>query len=279
MILDGKELASKRLELLKEEIIERKLSPTLATVIVGDDPASHMYVRMKHKACDQVGIHSVNIVLPVETSTRMVLDRIRQLNDDPDIDGILVQLPLPVTIDKDAVLAFIHPDKDVDGFHPVNMGRLMTGLSGFQPCTPKGIITLLTENRIDIAGKHAVVVGRSVDVGRPVAMLLLLADATVSICHSKTKNLEEITRSADILVSAAGQAGIIKGNMVKPGATIIDVGTNYVNGKLCGDVEFSEVESVAGAISPVPGGVGPMTIASLMENTVLAAAKRCDHFL
>jgi len=279
MILDGKGLSARRLELLKEEIQGEKLSPTLATIIVGDDPASQMYVRMKHRACEQVGIHSVNIALPGDITTRKILDRIKQLNEDPDIDGILVQLPLPVSIDTDTVIASIHPDKDVDGFHPVNMGRLMTGLSGFCPCTPKGIITILTENKIPISGKHAVVVGRSVDVGRPVAMLLLLADATVTICHSKTINLIEFTKNADILVSAAGRAGIIRGDMVKPGAVVIDVGTNHVNGKLCGDVEFSEVEKIAGAITPVPGGVGPMTIASLMENTVMAARNRCTHFI
>ncbi|HOL42044.1 MAG TPA: bifunctional methylenetetrahydrofolate dehydrogenase/methenyltetrahydrofolate cyclohydrolase FolD, partial [Methanospirillum sp.] len=252
---------------------------TLATVIVGDDPASHMYVRMKHRACEQVGISSVNISLPEDTTTRTILDRIRQLNEDPDIDGILVQLPLPKSIDTEAVLAAILPQKDVDGFHPLNMGRLVTALPGPRPCTPKGIMTLLHEYKIPIAGKRAVVVGRSVDVGRPIALLLLHADATVTICHSKTENLSEITTQADILVSAAGKAGIITAEMVKPGATVIDVGTNQVNGKLCGDVAFEEVEKVAGAITPVPGGVGPMTIASLMENTADIARNRCGPSL
>jgi len=279
MILDGKGLASRRLELLKEDIIEGKLTPTLATVIVGDDPASHMYVRMKHRACEQVGIASVNISLPENTTTRTILDRIEHLNEDPDIDGILVQLPLPESIDTEAVLAAIIPQKDVDGFHPLNMGRLVAGLAGPRPCTPKGIMTLLSEYKIPIAGKRAVVVGRSVDVGRPIALLLLHADATVTICHSKTQNLEEITRQADILISAAGKAGIITGDMVKPGAAVIDVGTNQVNGKLCGDVAFTDVEKIAGAITPVPGGVGPMTIASLMENTVDIARNRCEHFM
>lgn len=279
MILDGKGLASRRLELLKEDIIEGKLTPTLATVIVGDDPASHMYVRMKHRACEQVGITSVNISLPENTTTRTILDRIEHLNEDPDIDGILVQLPLPESIDTEAVLAAIIPQKDVDGFHPLNMGRLVAGLAGPRPCTPKGIMTLLSEYKIPIAGKRAVVVGRSVDVGRPIALLLLHADATVTICHSKTQNLEEITRQADILISAAGKAGIITGDMVKPGAAVIDVGTNQVNGKLCGDVAFTDVEKIAGAITPVPGGVGPMTIASLMENTVDIARNRCEHFM
>jgi len=279
MILDGKGLAARRLELLKEDIIEGGLSPTLATVIVGDDPASHMYVRMKHRACEQVGISSVNISLPEDTTTRTILERIRQLNEDPDIDGILVQLPLPKSIDTEAVLAAILPEKDVDGFHPLNMGRLVTGLPGPRPCTPKGIMTLLHENKISIGGKRAVVVGRSVDVGRPIALLLLHADATVTMCHSKTENLKEITKQADILVSAAGKAGIITADMVKPGATVVDVGKNQVNGKLCGDVAFDEVEKIAGAITPVPGGVGPMTIASLMENTADIARNRCGHFM
>lgn len=279
MILDGKGLAARRLELLKEDILEEKLSPTLATVIVGDDPASHMYVRMKHRACEQVGINSVNVTLPADTTTKTVLDRIRQLNEDPDIDGILVQLPLPEGIDTESVIASINPEKDVDGFHPLNMGRLMTGLPGPRPCTPKGIMTLLSEYNIPTAGKRAVIVGRSVDVGRPIGLLLLHADATVTICHSKTENLAEITRQADILVSAAGRAGIITADMVKPGASVIDVGTNQVNGKLCGDVSFSEVEKIAGAITPVPGGVGPMTIASLMENTADIARNRCVHFM
>jgi len=279
MILDGKGLAARRLELLKEDIIEGGLSPTLATVIVGDDPASHMYVRMKHRACEQVGISSVNISLPEDTTTRTILERIRQLNEDSEIDGILVQLPLPKSIDTEAVLAAILPEKDVDGFHPLNMGRLVTGLQGPRPCTPKGIMTLLHEYNISIAGKRAVVVGRSVDVGRPIALLLLHADATVTMCHSKTENLKENTKQADILVSAAGKAGIITADMVKPGATVIDVGTNQVNGKLCGDVAFDEVETIAGAITPVPGGVGPMTIASLMENTADIARNRCGPFM
>lgn len=279
MILDGKGLAARRLELLKEDIIEGGLTPTLATVIVGDDPASQMYVRMKHRACEEVGIQSVNISLPDDSSTKTVLERIRQLNEDPDIDGILVQLPLPKIIDTEAVIAAIDPGKDVDGFHPLNMGRLMTGLPGPRACTPKGIMTLLSEYNIPIAGKRAVVVGRSVDVGRPIALLLLHADATVTLCHSKTENLQEITKSADILVSAAGRAGIITADMVKPGAAVVDVGTNHVDGKLCGDVDFGAIKDIAGAITPVPGGVGPMTIASLMENTTQAARNRCGHFI
>ena len=281
-IIDGKALAQKVEAEVKAGVEalqnEHGITPSLSTILVGDDPASHMYVRMKHRACEQVGISSVNITLPEDTTTRTILDRIRQLHEDTDIDGILVQLPLPASIDTESVLAAILPQKDVDGFHPLNMGRLVTGLPGPRPCTPKGIMTLLHENYIPIAGKRAVVVGRSVDVGRPIALLLLHANATVTICHSKTENLAEITRQADILVSAAGKAGIITAGMVKPGAAIIDVGTNQVNGKLCGEVAYAEVEPIAGAITPVPGGVGPMTIASLMENTVDIARNRCGPF-
>ncbi len=279
MILDGKGLADRRLELLKEDIAERGINPVLATVLVGDDPASAMYVRMKHRACEQVGIQSVNIQIPKDATTRDVLDRIRTLNEDPDIDGILVQLPLPDQIDTHRVIEAVSPAKDVDGFHPSNVGKLVSGLPGPRPCTPKGVMTILQENRIPTTGKHAVVIGRSVDVGRPMALLLMLADATVTICHSKTVNLPDITRQADILVSAAGKAGMVTADMVKPGATVIDVGTNHVNGKLCGDVDFDAVHNIAGAITPVPGGVGPMTIATLMENTVEAAERRCGPAL
>ncbi len=279
MILDGKGLADRRLELLKEDIAERGISPVLATVLVGDDPASAMYVRMKHRACEQVGISSVNIQIPKDATTRDVLDRIRTLNEDPDIDGILVQLPLPDQIDTHRVIEAVSPAKDVDGFHPSNVGKLVSGLPGPRPCTPKGVMTILKENRIPTTGKHAVVIGRSVDVGRPMALLLMLADATVTICHSKTVHLPDITRQADILVSAAGRAGMVTADMVKPGATVIDVGTNHVNGKLCGDVDFDAVREIAGAITPVPGGVGPMTIATLMENTVEAAERRCNPAL
>ncbi|MDD1728760.1 MAG: bifunctional methylenetetrahydrofolate dehydrogenase/methenyltetrahydrofolate cyclohydrolase FolD [Methanospirillum sp.] len=276
MILDGKGLSERRLALLKEEIGEKGITPTLATVLVGDDPASALYVRMKHRACEQVGIQSVNVQLPSETTTQEVLDRLKMLNADPDIDGILVQLPLPAQIDTHQVINAIVPEKDVDGYHPVNMGRLVGGLPGPRSCTPKGVMTILKEYGIQITGAHAVVIGRSVDVGRPMALLLMLADATVTICHSKTKNLPSITRQADILISAAGRADMVTADMVKPGATVIDVGTNHVNGKLRGDVDFEAVKAIAGAITPVPGGVGPMTIASLMENTMEAAIRRCN---
>ncbi|HRD26021.1 MAG TPA: bifunctional methylenetetrahydrofolate dehydrogenase/methenyltetrahydrofolate cyclohydrolase FolD [Methanoculleus sp.] len=272
MILDGKAVSEKRLELLKEKIEESGLYPRLATVIVGSDPASQMYVRMKHRACEQVGIGSIGIDLPADASTERVLEAVVKLNNDPDINGILVQLPLPAGVDTGRVINAIAPNKDVDGFHPCNIGRLFSGDPLFAPCTPQGIMTILEEYRIPIAGKHAVVIGRSIDVGRPMAALLLNADATVTICHSKTGDLKEVARRADILVSAVGKARFVGPDMVKEGAAVIDVGINHdEDGKLCGDVDFEAVKDVAGAITPVPGGVGPMTIATLMENTFKAA--------
>ena len=275
MILDGKAVSEKRLELLKEEIEESGLYPRLATIIVGEDPGSKLYVRMKHRACERVGIGSVGIELPEDASTERVLEAVTRLNNDPDINGILVQLPLPSRIDTTRVIDAVAPGKDVDGFHPCNLGRLLAGNPVFAPCTPQGIMTILQEYRIPTAGQRAVVVGRSIDVGRPMAALLLNADATVTICHSKTKNLEDEMRSADILVSAVGRARFVGPDMVKEGATVIDVGINYdEQGKLCGDVDFDAVKERAGAITPVPGGVGPMTIATLMENTFRAAKLR-----
>ena len=272
MILDGKAVSEKRLELLKEKIEESGLYPRLATVIVGSDPASQMYVRMKHRACEQVGIGSIGIDLPADASTERVLEVVVKLNNDPDINGILVQLPLPPGVDTGRVINAVAPNKDVDGFHPCNIGRLFSGDPLFAPCTPQGIMTILEEYRIPIAGKHAVVIGRSIDVGRPMAALLLNADATVTICHSKTGDLKEEARRADILVSAVGKAKFVGPDMVKEGAAVIDVGINHdEDGKLCGDVDFEAVKDVAGAITPVPGGVGPMTIATLMENTFKAA--------
>lgn len=277
MILDGKTCSERRLEILREEIDESGLHPHLATVIVGNDPASEMYLRMKHRACDQVHIDSVGIELPADATTQRVLGAIRQLNDDTDIDGILVQLPLPKQVDTERVIASVRTDKDVDGFHPYNLGLLFSGRPKFAPCTPKGIMTLLAGYHIDIAGKLAVVVGRSIDVGRPMASLLTNADATVTVCHSKTRDLSEETLRADILVSAVGKAHVITAGMVKRGAVVIDVGISRVDGKLVGDVDFAAVQGIASAITPVPGGVGPMTIATLMENTFLAAKLRaCD---
>jgi methylenetetrahydrofolate dehydrogenase (NADP+) / methenyltetrahydrofolate cyclohydrolase len=279
-ILDGKKTAEKRLELLKEKIEDKNLEPRLATVIVGNDPASQMYVRMKHRACEQVGIGSVGIELPAEATTRTVVDEVRRLNRDEDIDGILVQLPLPKQIDTERVIGAIRPDKDVDGYHPENLGLLFSGRPKFSSCTPTGIMTLLAEYAIPIAGKRAVIAGRSIDVGRPMAALLLNADATVTICHSKTVDIAEELKRADILVSAVGKAHFITAEMVKPGAVVIDVGINQLEGKLVGDVDFGAVKEIASAITPVPGGVGPMTIATLMENTFRSAEERaCDRVL
>jgi methylenetetrahydrofolate dehydrogenase (NADP+)/methenyltetrahydrofolate cyclohydrolase len=274
MILDGKKISEKRLEILEEKISESGVHPHLATVLVGDNPASHLYVNMKHRACERVGIGSVSIQLPGDTVTESVVEAVSRLNSDSQIDGILVQLPLPPQVSTETVINAISPQKDVDGFHPLNLGKLFAGRPDFIPCTPRGIMTLLEEYRISIAGKHAVVVGRSIEVGRPLGMLLLSADATVTLCHRQTVDLEIHTRCADILVSAVGKAHFITTGMVQAGATVIDVGTNYVEGKLTGDVDFEKVSTVAGAITPVPGGVGPMTVASLMENTFQAARKR-----
>lgn len=272
MIIDGKKTAAKRLELLKEKIEESGIYPRLATVIVGDDPGSQLYVRMKHRACEQVGIGSIGVELPADSTTDQVLEQVVRLNNDSLINGILVQLPLPAQIDTHRVISTVRPEKDVDGFHPINMGALFCGSPCFVPCTPGGIMTLLSEYQIPLAGSHAVVVGRSVDVGRPMAALLLNADATVTICHSKTRDLAAEMKRADILVSAIGKTRFITADVVKEGATVIDVGINYdEQGKLCGDVDFDDVNRVAAAITPVPGGVGPMTIATLMENTFKAA--------
>jgi len=275
MILDGKKTSEKRLALLAEKIEETGLYPRLATVLVGEDPASQLYVKMKHKACERVGIGSVGIELESDVSTQDLLDAVHRLNDDPMISGILVQLPLPRQIDTHAVIEAVDPLKDVDGFHPTNLGRLFSGSPQFSPCTPLGVMTLISEYGIDPAGKNAVVVGRSIEVGRPMAALLTNADATVTIAHSKTVDLASITQRAEILVAAVGRPRFITAEMVGWGATVIDIGTNYdENGKLCGDVDFAMVETKAGAISPVPGGVGPMTIATLMENTFAAEKLR-----
>jgi methylenetetrahydrofolate dehydrogenase (NADP+)/methenyltetrahydrofolate cyclohydrolase len=272
MILDGKKLSEKRLELLKEQIEESGLYPRLATVIVGDDPGSRMYVRMKHRACEQVGIGSIGVELAEDASTETVLEHIERLNNDPVINGILIQLPLPSRVDTAKVIEAVSPRKDVDGFHPTNLGNLFSGRPHFIPCTPGGIMSLLAEYGISCEGKRAVVVGRSIDVGRPMAALLLNANATVTICHSKTADLETEIKRGDIIVSAAGKARFITADMVKEGAVVVDVGINHdEEGILCGDVDFERVKDIASAITPVPGGVGPMTIATLMENTFLAA--------
>ncbi|MDD1714373.1 MAG: bifunctional methylenetetrahydrofolate dehydrogenase/methenyltetrahydrofolate cyclohydrolase [Methanoregulaceae archaeon] len=273
MILDGRKVQEKRLELLREDIDESGLRPVLATVMAGNDPASELYVRMKHRACEQVHIGSVGITLPATATTKDVVAKVKILDRDPEISGILVQLPLPPSIDTPMVIEAVSPSKDVDGFHPENLGRLFSGRPLFSPCTPLGIITLLDEYRIDPAGMHAVVIGRSIEVGRPMAALLLSRDATVTICHSKTRDLEALASSADLLVVAVGKPRFAGPSMVKEGAVVIDVGTNRVDGQLVGDVDFERVKDRAMAITPVPGGVGPMTITALMENTYLAARR------
>jgi len=273
-ILDGKKCSEMHLEILKEQIEDSGHHPHLATIIVGNDPASKMYVRMKHRACERVGIGSAGIELPDDTTTVNVLEKVRQLNTDPEIDGILIQLPLPKRVDTKRVILAVSPEKDVDGFHPENLGLLFSGRPRFTPCTPTGIMTLLSEYKIPVSGAHAVVAGRSIDVGRPMAALLINADATVTICHSRTRNINEELKRADILISAIGRAHFIQPPMVKPGAVVIDVGINQLDGKLVGDVDFAAVIDIVSSITPVPGGVGPMTIATLMENTFRAAKVR-----
>lgn len=276
MILDGRKVQEKRLELLREEIDESGLYPTLATIIAGNDPASELYVKMKHRACEQVHIGSVGLRLAETATTKDVIGKIETLNRDTEITGILVQLPLPQGIDTPRVIEAVSPEKDVDGFHPENLGRLLSGRPYFAPCTPLGIMNLLDEYRIDPAGMHAVVVGRSIEVGRPMGALLLNRDATVTTCHSKTRDLETIAATADLLVVAIGKPRFIGPEAVKEGAVVVDVGTNRVDGVLVGDVDFDRVKDLASAITPVPGGVGPMTIVTLMENTFLATRRLCS---
>jgi methylenetetrahydrofolate dehydrogenase (NADP+)/methenyltetrahydrofolate cyclohydrolase len=273
MILDGRKVQEKRLELLREDLDESGLHPVLATIIVGNDPASELYVRMKHRACEQVHIGSVGITLPGTATTKEVVGQIEVLNRDHEISGILVQLPLPAQVSTHVVIEAVSPAKDVDGFHPENLGRLFLGRPVFAPCTPLGILNLLDEYRIDPSGMHAVVIGRSIEVGRPASALLLARDATVTTCHSKTRNVEDLASMADLLVIAVGRPRFAGPSMVKEGAVVIDVGTNRVDGILVGDVDFERVKNRASAITPVPGGVGPMTIATLMENTYLAARR------
>lgn len=249
-------------------------NPGLAVVLVGDDPASKVYVNRKEKACEELGIYSRKIVLPADTKQEELLSLVDELNADSKIHGILVQLPLPNGLDEKEVINRINPNKDVDAFHPVSVGKIMIGDYDFVPCTPAGIMELIRESGIDIAGKNCVVVGRSNIVGKPMAMLLLHSNGTPTICHSRTQNLAEITKKADILVAAVGKPLFIKRDMVKEGAVVIDVGMNRLeDGRLVGDVDFDEVSAVAGAITPVPGGVGPMTIAMLMQNTVTASRR------
>lgn len=277
-ILDGKALAAEIRSEVKTQVAalaEKGVSTALAVILVGDDSASLVYVRNKIKACADTGIRSLEFRMPAETTQQQLLAKIAELNADEGVDGILVQLPLPKQINADAVISAIDPVKDVDGFHVANAGALVTGKQGFVPCTPFGVMRLIEKSGVNPRGKSAVIVGRSNIVGKPMALLLLAADATVTVAHSRTPDLSAVTRNADILVAAVGRAKLIKADMVKPGAVVIDVGMNRdENGKLCGDVDFAEVKEIAGSITPVPGGVGPMTIAMLMQNTVLAAQMR-----
>lgn len=274
-ILDGKALAGRIKEELRCKCGHLARAPQLAVVLVGDDPASAIYVRNKERDCRECGIDCRDHRLAADTTQEALLALIRELNRDDSVDGILVQLPLPGHLDGAQVLRAIDPDKDVDAFHPENVGRLLLGQPRYLPCTPAGILALLREYAIDPAGKHCVVVGRSNIVGKPLALLLLQADATVTVCHSKTPDLADQCRRADILVSAAGQAGLITADMVRPHAVVIDVAMNRgTDGRLCGDVDFGAVAQRADYITPVPGGVGPMTRAMLMENTYQAALGR-----
>ncbi len=271
-LIDGKAISQAIKDELKAQVAELKeqgKTGSLAVIQVGSDPASSVYVRNKKKACEYIGIGSVSHELPEETTEEQLLELIGNLNGDPSITGILVQLPLPKGIREDRILNAIDPSKDVDGFHPVNVGKLCIGEKGFVSCTPAGIIQLLKRSNVDIAGKHAVVIGRSNIVGKPMALLLLRENATVTVCHSKTLNLKDIAKQADILVVAIGKPEFIGAEYVKPGAVVIDVGIHRdENNKLCGDVKFDEVSKLASKITPVPGGVGPMTIAMLMNNCV-----------
>ena len=276
-IIDGKELSKKLKEQMKDRVAQMRqqgIVPKLVVVLVGNNSASEVYVRNKHKACGEVGIESEVIKMPEETTQQELLDVVKGLNEDRTVDGILVQLPLPGQINEKVVLRSILPEKDVDGFHPVNVGLLSIGDDCYAPATPSGIIAMFKEYGIEIAGKHCVIIGRSNIVGKPMAALLLRHNATVTVCHSKTQNLGELTRQADIVIVATGHRHTLTADMVKEGAVVIDVGMNPNElGKLCGDVDFDEVKEKASFITPVPGGVGPMTITELLENTILAAQR------
>ncbi|MDH4101153.1 MAG: bifunctional methylenetetrahydrofolate dehydrogenase/methenyltetrahydrofolate cyclohydrolase FolD [Nitrospirota bacterium] len=276
-IIDGKAISTQMKEAMKAEVVAleaKGIKPGLAVVLVGENPASVVYVRNKGKACTEVGIHSVEHKIPAETTEAQLLSLIDQLNNDPKINGILVQLPLPKHINEKRVLDAISPTKDVDGFHPFNVGKLAVGEALFPPCTPFGVIKMIEHAGVSMEGKNAVVVGRSNIVGKPVALMLLQKNATVTITHSKTKNLKEVCREADILVAAIGKANFVTADMVKPGAVVIDVGINRLDdGKLVGDVDYAPCAEVAGWITPVPGGVGPMTITMLLYNTINSAKR------
>ena len=287
-IIDGKTAAAELRARVSVEVarfrVEKGRAPGLAVVLVGEDPASAVYVRNKGKATVEAGMESFEHRLPADTSEQELLELVERLNGDPSVDGILVQLPLPAHVDASKVLLAIDPDKDVDGFHPVNAGRLAVGLDGFVPCTPLGCLKLLRDELGDLGGKEAVVIGRSNIVGKPMALLLLGDHCTVTLAHSRTRDLSGVVRRADIVVAAVGRPEMIKGDWLKPGATVIDVGINRVPGadgksRLVGDVDFASASAVAGAITPVPGGVGPMTIACLIRNTLVSAARRDGYQL
>ncbi len=277
-IISGNEVSAQVKERVRQEaaiLLDKGISVGLAVVIVGDDPASRVYVNSKKKACELVGFKSFEYALPGDTSEEALLELVDTLNADPTINGILVQLPLPKQIHEETIINAIRPDKDVDAFHPVNVGKIMIGNYAFLPCTPAGIMELIDSTGVEISGKNCVVIGRSNIVGKPMSMLLLHRSGTVTICHSRTQNLAEICRNADILVAAVGRPNFVTADMVKEGAVVIDVGINRMaDKKLCGDVDFASVSEKAGYITPVPGGVGPMTIAMLMQNTLTAAKQQ-----
>ncbi len=283
VLIDGKAIGAKIREEIKidvERLIERGCRPGLAVVLVGDDQASRTYVKNKEKSSAAAGMKSEMIQLPITVSQKDLLDTVDRLNNDPTIHGILVQLPLPPHIDENKVIRAISPKKDVDGFHPENVGKMIIGQTSYVSCTPAGILELLKHTGTDISGKHAVIVGRSNIVGKPMGQLLLQKDATVTYCHSKTENLESFTRQADILIVAIGQAKYITADHIKAGATVIDVGMNRdENGMLCGDVDFESVKEKAGALTPVPGGVGPMTVTMLLKNTLKSAQLACSNYI
>ncbi|HDR8125212.1 bifunctional methylenetetrahydrofolate dehydrogenase/methenyltetrahydrofolate cyclohydrolase FolD [Bacillus thuringiensis] len=277
VIIKGNEVAEKKRAQLTEEVVKLKeqgIVPGLAVILVGEDPASRSYVKGKEKGCEQVGIYSELIELPETITEERLLAEIDRLNGDDRINGILVQLPLPKHIEEKAIIERISPEKDVDGFHPISVGRMMTGQDTFLPCTPHGIVELVKETNLDISGKHVVVIGRSNIVGKPVGQLFLNENATVTYCHSKTQNMKELSKLADILIVAVGRPRMITADYIKEGAVVIDVGVNRLEtGKLCGDVDFDNVLDVAGYITPVPKGVGPMTITMLLHNTVESAKR------
>lgn len=275
-IISGKELAKKIRHNIQKQVEQLDQPPGLATVLVGDDPASHIYVRFKARACKKVGMYSRQINLPTTTTQQELQQTVNDLNNDPQIHGILVQLPLPDHLDEKPILESINPAKDVDGFHPINMGRLLAHKKGsldnlLLPCTPKGVIKLIASTGLDLAGKKVVVIGRSNLVGKPVALMALYANATVTLCHSRTADLLQETSQADVLISAVGSPRLVTADMIKEGAVVIDVGTNRTDDGVVGDVDFETCSKKAGWITPVPGGVGPMTIACLLENTLMAS--------